>query len=336
MKSAKEYVINILISLVIFAIILSIFDLDEIIEVTMNSNPYFLLLAILAYIIVLIIMSVRIKFILNKLKYKSSFLSTMEANLAGMLASDFTPARSGYFFTAFSLSSKHKIPINDSILTILGPQLFDFAIKATSLVVILILMLNTFEELQENLLFSIVSIVGIFFTIGFFGALIFVKGFIDKFSFIKKVPFGNKIYSLFNLMQKRSHELMNIKWEIVLLTLGSWCAKALEWYLLSKAFGISIFDGGIYDYLFILVFQGAITLIHFIPIPTIAGSGASEAGFAGILYLFGVPLETGIAFALSTRLIMIIVDLVGIKEIIRYAKKEGISKIIKEINSVGH
>lgn len=334
MKNLKEYFANILVTVLAFAVIFYFFDLEKIIEITVNSDYYLIFAAIIVYFIVVSLMVARIKIILDKLKYHPPILSIMESNLAGMLASDFTPARSGYFFTAFSLSSKHKIPINDSVLTIFGPQLLDFSIKAISLVLMFVLILNNFGMLNENLVLTILSIACIFLAIGFFGALIFAKGFIEKFSFIKKLPFGNKIYSLFDLMQKKSYKLMDIKWKIILITICSWLTKAFEWFLVARALNIFIFDGGVLDYLFIIIVHGSVTLIHFIPLPTIAGSGASEIGFSGILYLFGVPLETGITFAIITRLVMIIVDVFGIWEILRYVRKEGIAGILKEIDSL--
>ncbi len=336
MKNLKELLINFGITLLLFIAIFSLFDLNEVVNVLINSDYYFLGLAVLAYIGVVTVMAIRIKMILDELKHHIPFLSLFKSNLAGMIASDFTPARSGYFFTAFSISAKNKIPINNSILTIFGPQLFDFAIKATSLSIMIILILNLFDGFGENILITIGSVVGVFGVIGFFGALVFVKGFVKRFLFLKKIPFGTKIYGLFYLMQENSHKLMNIKWKIIGITFVSWGIKAFEWFLLSKALGIVIFDGGILDYLFILIFQGSTTLIQFIPLPTLAGGGASEAGFAGILFLFGIPLETGLAFALLTRFVMISIDVLGVGEIINYVRKEGVNKMFKEIDSLEH
>lgn len=336
MKNLKDYIINIAITIAIFVLIFSLFEFDKIVEVILNSNYYFLATALVAYFGVVTIMTLRIRMILNKMKYFPSFKSIMESNLAGMIASDFTPARSGYFFTAFSLSSKHKIKINDSILTIFGPQLFDFTIKAVSLSIMIIILLNAIDGFGENILFTLLAIIGIFSVIGFFGALLFLKGFLKKFSIVKKMPFGDKIYSLFYLMQKNSYKLMDIKWKIILITFASWAMKAAEWYLLTRALGITIFDGGIMDYAFMLVFQGTTTLVQFIPLPTLAGGGASEVGFSGLLFLFGIPIETGIAFALLTRGVMIVIDVLGTGELIRYIRKEGIKKVFEEINSMDH
>ncbi len=336
MKNLKDYIINIGITIIIFAIILSIFDISKIIQIILNSNYYFIFAALLLYIILLAVMSIRIREVLVSLDYKFKFIEIFKSNLAGMLASDFTPARSGYFLTAFSLSTKEKIPINDSILTILGPQLFDFTIKAFSLAMMMVIIIDKIEGLKNNIFATIVAIFSIIFVILFLCCLLFMEGFLQKFSFIKKIPLGTKFYSLFDLMQKKSHKLFNIKWKIIGITLTSWAIKGLEWFLIAKALGIVIFDGGILDYLFILIFQGTTTLIQFIPLPTLAGGGASELGFSIILVLFGVSPETGIVFGIITRFVMIIIDSFGAFELIGFIKKEGIKKIFKEISSIDH
>ncbi|MDD5022727.1 MAG: lysylphosphatidylglycerol synthase transmembrane domain-containing protein [Candidatus ainarchaeum sp.] len=336
MKNFKEYAINLVITFILFLVILYFIDIEKVINVVLNSNYYFLGMAVFAYIVVITIMSLRIRIVLNELKHFIPFRSILNSNLAGMLASDFTPARSGYFFTAFSLSSKHKIPISESILTILGPQLFDFMIKVVSLSVIAIVLIDRIDGLQENIFAIIFAIVCIFSVILFFGGLIFINGFIKKFKFIEKFPLIDRIYLLFERMQKKSHKLIKIKYKIVGITFLSWGVKALEWFFISKALGIVLFDGGILDYLFMLVLQGSVTLIQFMPLPTIAGGGASELGASGILLLFGVPIETGIAFALLTRGIMILVDSLGSFEIVNFIRKRGIGKIFNSINSIKH
>lgn len=60
--------------------------------------------------------------------------------------------------------------------------------------------------------------------------------------------------------------------------------------------------------------QPIVTLLQFMPLPTIAGAGVSEAGAAFVLMQFGIGLPQAIAFTLMTRFVMILVDSVGIAE----------------------
>jgi len=335
-RETKGYLIDIIGTIIIFALIFYFFDFKKVFEIIFHSDYYYIVAAIFTYVGVVILMSTRIKIVLDKLNYNIPVLSIIKSNLAGMIASDFTPARSGYFFTSFSLTSKDKVPIHDSLLTIFGPQLFDFIIKAVSLVIILLLIFNNVPGLHNNLLLVLVSVLGIFGVIGFLGALLFVPRLLKKFSFMKQIPFGKWFYSLFSMMGENAHKLLKIKGKIVLITVVSWMFKGLEWFLVSRALGITIFDGGILQYLFIMIFQASITLIQFLPLPTIAGGGASEFGFSGVLFLFGISIEAGIAFALITRMTMIIIDIFGIGEVISYIQKEGLSGFLKELGNIGH
>jgi len=334
LKNLKEYLLNFGITLLLLVIILYFFDFEKIFEIILNSNYYLIFLSLIIYFVVVLTMTYRLKIVLNELKLAISLRELLKSVLAGMIASDFTPARSGYFFVAFSLSSKLKTKINDTLLAIFGPQLFDFTIKALALTTMILFLFNYVGGLENSIFITILSIIGIFSVIGFFGALLFVNGFLENFSFVKTLPVLSKIYSLFSMMQKNSHKLMDIKWKIIGVTLFSWILKGCEWLIISQALGIDIFGNLFYDYLFIMIFQASITLIQFVPLPTIAGGGASELGFSGVLYLVGVPMEIGLAFALLTRIVMIVVDIFGIGEIIWYLKKEGFEGILKDINSI--
>ena len=321
-------------TILIFALIFYFFDFKQTFRIILHSDYMLILLALVSYMFVILWMAVRIRMVAKSLGYGISLIDSIKSNLAGMLASDFTPARTGYFFTSFSLTSKHNIPIHDSLLTIFGPQLFDFTIKAVSLVAVTFLLFDRIGG--HDILFVVLGILAVFGAIGFFGALLFVPNVLKMFEFVKRFPFGDKFYSLFSLMGRNAHKLMGIKWGIIGVTLVSWAFKALEWFFISKALGIGIFDGGIQQYLFMVVFQASITLIQFLPLPTIAGGGASEFGFSGVLFFFGVPIEAGIAFALVTRVTMIVIDLFGIHEVLRYVRKEGVSGLLREISSLGN
>ncbi|MBI5051314.1 flippase-like domain-containing protein [Candidatus Micrarchaeota archaeon] len=332
--SRHKYLINIIGSLVIFGLLFYFFDIGKVLEVLSKSNLLFILIAVFFYILVNLAMSYRIQLVLKKLSMDLKLRQILNSNFAGMLASDFTPARAGYFFTAFSLSSRFKLPIEKTILSIFGPQLFDFTIKISSVAILMLFMVSALKVANMDSGLITLSILIMFATIAFFGLLLVYPPLLEKFSFIKKLKIGRKAFYLFHLMQLNSKSLLEIKWQIVGVTLLSWFFKGIEWYFLAKAVGISILDDGLYMVLFMMIFQGAVTLIHFLPIPTIAGGGTSEAAFTGLLVLLGVKPEIGLAFALLTRGIMILIDSVGIPTIIEYIRKDGFSGLLKELDSM--
>jgi len=94
--------------------------------------------------------------------------------------------------------------------------------------------------------------------------------------------------------------------EITLLTAASWMVKGFEWYLIGLALGISRIP-----WLGYFLIHPLITALSFIPL-TPSGLGFQEGGIVGILYLLGVDLKIGLAFALLARSLLILEDLIGI------------------------
>ena len=145
-----------------------------------------------------------------------------------------------------------------------------------------------------------------------------------------------KIFGFIGRMHEHSGKVMAIKWTIVWVTLLSWAIKGLEWLFLAKALGIGFSGDFIFDFLLMMVFQGAVTIIQFLPIPTLAGAGASEAGFAAILLPFGVSVESGIAFAFMTRMLMIAVDILSLPVILGYLRMHSLEGSLKRISDISH
>jgi len=330
-----RYIWNILFSIIILLILFYFVNVEWLISILFAANPTYLFLAILFYFILNVLMSLRIKTILKELGNNISLKAAIIADFTGMLASDFTPARSGYFFAAFDLSRRLKLPLEKTMISIFGPQLLEFVIKTLCVGILVIFVLNQFSVFENHTAPILLSAVFVLVVILFFSALLFSKKLLSRCSFIKKLPFGKKLFSLFHLMQDNSNVLLKKKWAILSLTVGSWFFKTCEWFCLAKALNISLFEQPLVEFLFIGIFQASITFIQFMPVPTLAGAGTSEAAFAGILFLFGIPLELGLAFGLLTRGLMIFVDFIlGVSNLSVYVEKEKLDGILADIEDV--
>jgi uncharacterized protein (TIRG00374 family) len=336
LENKGKLAISALFAVLFIALLVYFVSPQQVADVLSKADWRYLLLAALCYVGLNALMAFRIQELLGEVGHKISFRSAMEANFAGMSASDFTPARSGYFFTAFLLSSKHDIPIEKTMLAIFGPQMLEFAIKALALAVLVFVVLGQMGILgTSNPLLIIGPILGIFVIIGLFSALLFSPALLETFSFAKRVAVGRKFFFLFHLMQRNSKALLD-KWAVVLgVSLLTWFLKGLEWFCLAKSLGITLNPDPLAELGLFLLIHPSITLIQFIPIPTLAGTGTSEAAFAGLLVLFGVPPATGVPFALLTRALMISIDAVaGIRTILDYIRRESIAGILEDINGV--
>jgi uncharacterized protein (TIRG00374 family) len=294
-----------------------------------GANLLFLALAILAYCAMNLLMSLRVSAILGKMGYKIGARQILPSHLAGMLASDFTPARAGYFFTAFSLSQRFKLRIEKTLLAILCPQLLDFLIKVVSAAALAIFAFGPLLPGHPIIHASII----LAFLAGVLSAalLIFHPSALSLLSFLKAAPYAKQIFLLLHRIRAHSGALYYLKWKIAAITLLSWLAKGAEWLFISYSLGISIYGNVFQDFAFMMLFQAAITLLQFIPLPTIAGAGATEAAFAALLLPLGVAPAKGVAFGLLTRIVVLPIDSFGFPLLSSSIKSKGFNKEIRRV-----
>ena len=333
MNDKKSLIISIMVTVIIVAIITSLIDPSKLIDRLSKTDLLFLSLAILCYLSLNILITLRIKALLEEMGQNVSFFDCLFSHYGGMLASDFTPARSGYFLTAFLLSSQDQGKIEKTLTAIFAPQLLEFLLKVVCTGILTIFLIGRLSGIGSWSLYIMVAIIAIALIVISFLALLFVHGLLEKFSFLKSLPGGKKIYYLFHLMRDNSIHVKNRWKEVLVFTISSWLLKGFEWYFIAQSLGIHIF-GSYYDYLFMLLFQTFLTLTHFLPLPTLAGAGAAEAVGSGVLGLFGVSLESALAFLFITRTLMIVVDLMCLKAIVPLFRKESLTQIIEDINNI--
>ncbi len=334
MEKRFQLLLNLFLSVAIFAIIFYLVGFDKIATTLLSIRPEFFGLAILAYICLNIVMAYRVKIVLASIGDSLPTSDVIKSSLAGMLASDFTPARMGYFFTAFSLSARHKIAFEKTLLAIFGPQLFDFMIKVTSAAILFYLIISMVGggDLVMNAVVLVVFAGGIIAA----ALLVFYPPLLKILSPFESLPLVPKAFDFIRRMHLHSHKVLAIKWQIALLTTVCWFIKGFEWLLISRALGITLSGDFVADLLFMMVFQGAVTIIQFLPIPTLAGAGASEAGFAAILLPFGVPLETAVAFGFLTRMVMIVVDSFSLPVLLDYLHNHSLESSLDKVFKLEH
>ena len=95
--------------------------------------------------------------------------------------------------------------------------------------------------------------------------------------------------------------------------------KAFSWYAVAKAVGMEV----VFEYpesVFYLFFQPLITMLEFVPTPTLAGMGFSEAGGVLALSFFGITAAKATAFMLVIRFNTVALHLPGIEEALKLIK----------------
>lgn len=324
MDMKKSIILQIVISIAIIALVLYASDFEKVLSKISTLNPAYMLLAVLFYIILNLFMAYTIKLILKELKRDVKISEALPASLSGMLASDFTPARSGYLATAFVLSSDEKIPLHKAMVSILGPQIFQFSLKiivgAIAFWYLITYVASSEDGSELRFASMLIGVFILFSMVLFIIFLLFSKNFVKKISFIKIFPYGKEVHSMLLEMQKSSKAIKNLTPQITLILLITWLLKTYEWLFVAKSLGIYL-NTQIPDVVFFAFLQPLITILQFIPTPTLAGMGLSEGGAAVVLSLFGVPYYEGVAFALLTRAMNAFVDLAGIQGVLKVLRK---------------
>jgi len=328
--------INLLVTVAVIAALLYLIDFSRLILILSRAKLEFIAAALGVYLLINALMAVRIWKLLSGLGARVDYFEALKIHFGGMLASDVTPARSGYFFTAFSLSARHNIALGKTMTVVLGPQLLEFFLKIVAGGAVLWLALGKVSVIGNNSVFAALFVLAVLAGVAFFGLLMFSRRFLHCFSFAKRLPFGKKGFYLFELMQRESPVLLH-EWKFLLgLEAVCWLLKSLEWSLYFWALGLSVNGGNMAaDFGFFVIFHALITFMQFIPLPTIAGAGTSEAAAAAILAAFGIPVEAGVAFMFLTRGGMLLADLLGLPAIAEFAKSKNIGEIFEFGERVG-
>lgn len=310
----KAQIVQLLISVLAICAIAYIVDFGEVLQALESAKIEFVLGAIACYFAINLLMAYRIKVLLEDMGQHAKYKDIALAHFSGMLCSDFTPARSGYFATAAVLST-HKVPAGKAVAAILSPQLFDFLLKVVAGGIAIAFMLSALKVDGNSILVQALALGGLFIMLVFAVLLVFSRWFLLLFKGIFSMhPLGAKIWEMLASMQEHSKAVRR-KFPFVLgLLFCTWMLKGAEWMLLGDA--LSIKPEFVYGtFVFYLLLQPLITILQFVPFPTLAGAGLSEAGAIGVMVLFGISAPAAAAFALLTRGIMLLVDLIGLAQI---------------------
>jgi uncharacterized protein (TIRG00374 family) len=324
--------VNGIISLALIAIILNYVGLSDFIKTLGSVNLFMLFLGMVFLLIMDLVMSYRIKMLLDFSKNGIPFLDIIKAHFVGMLCADFTPARSGYFAAAGVLHYKYKVNSEHAMLSIFGPQIFDFGVKVTAGTVALLYLLYHFIGPGKGWI-MIAGSVMLAAVIAVMMLLLFSERFLRMFSFSKRLPVAASAYGLFSRMQQNSHMVVKLTPQILVLIVFSWVAKAISWYFVAKSVGITV-NTGFPEPLFYLFLQPLVTILEFIPTPTIAGMGLSEGGTTAVFALFGIPVAAAATFALLVRFKTTFVHLPAVPEALATLRMGDRDKV-EEGNAIG-
>jgi uncharacterized protein (TIRG00374 family) len=329
-KISSQQIVRILLQVVlmvaIFGALLWYVGIGSLYQALLNVNVGYLLLAFIMYFGINLLFATRLRRVLAKEGVKTSFGKTLLAQYAGMLTSDVTPGRSGYILTPVYLRDQN-VPTSKSLSSILGIQTIEFLAKVLGGVGAVIFLVETVSTETWNLTFTSVAGINLGLLVAGLGIALMLTGAILLAAF----TWSQRAISLFDriansrylkrfaggLMGKleeykeSSHKTRSAIPEIILITTACWILKGFEWYFLGWALGITQIP-----WIGYFLIHPLVTALAFVPI-TPAGIGVQEFGIVGVFALLGVsPVLAGL-FAILSRGLLIIEDLIGLPQVVK-------------------
>ncbi|HEC56347.1 MAG TPA: flippase-like domain-containing protein [Candidatus Syntrophoarchaeum butanivorans] len=308
----KKRLLQVIIGIAIIALILHRLGPYAVYEVFTRIDLSYFIIAAAAYLTYDILMAVRLSYLLKVISnHDIPFQEIFSAHIGGMIASDVTPARSGYFLTPVFLRRKDEnLTLIEGMAAILAPQGIEFILKVAGSLLGAFLLITTLKNvITTPLLFA----GAIFLVLGGLTLLILWSGEESSLKILSKIPVMKRFVDEFARLKEESIKIRSEVPFILLLYMICWVLVALQWMFIGKSLGFNL------SFPIYFLLHPLLSILAFVPI-TPAGLGVMESGMIGVLYLFGIDPAMGFAFSLLVRANTIAVDLIGIREVTLYLR----------------
>ncbi|MFH0885443.1 MAG: lysylphosphatidylglycerol synthase domain-containing protein, partial [Candidatus Micrarchaeota archaeon] len=179
--------LNASVSIILVAILLQMVGLEEVLGQLARMNFIYIILSLLSLFGMDLVMAFRIKMLLDDMKAGIRFIDILRSHFVGMLLADFTPSRAGYFATVAAMRYNYGVPSDKALLSIFGPQMFDFIFKVVAGSIAILYIIFVFIGPGQGLVliagaFAISAIILLMLLI------MFSRRFLAIFSFARGLP----------------------------------------------------------------------------------------------------------------------------------------------------
>lgn len=296
-ESNKFRCLQIIIGISIILFLVLTINVSEMSDAFSRSAGYLLLLAVFVYAFNNIVMSYRLHYITKTIGKKLRFKNVFLAHMAGMIASDVTPAKVGYMYAAVPLK-RNGLAVETSISAILFCYISDAIIKVVVVVLGTLYLSRSINfplELQNILNTGIV--LSVLLIIGF---LFFFSSMFSSSTILRSTKFGATITEI----SEESNKFWNILPALMFFSIIGWVFRGIEWYLLAKAFDLNL------DVIVAFISYPLTAILSFAQF-SIFDVGIQDIGvhqFFGLLGLVG----SSFLFIIALRSIHLLVDSIGL------------------------
>lgn len=282
-------------------------DISKLKSVSFDVVPF--ILGIFAYFGLNIILSYRIKFLLEKMQSDVDFKCILISHLGGMIVGDVTPGRSGYLLTSKFLNVYCGCKTEKGLAAIIAPQGIEFLIKGLGAGIAIIYLIIK-SEIVKDLLF-----------VFFFGILALILGAIlflgiswlneqKSRKLLEKIPYFSTHSHRLENFKNHSIQIKPYIFQIIILSILGWFFVGAQWYFVGKSVGLNL------TFLDFFLLHPLITTLMFVPI-TPAGLGIMESGAVVALYLLGIEPSVALIFTILARANSIVGDLPGLYPLLK-------------------
>lgn len=301
-------IISTLIGISILFYIIFTLDAEKILDLILRIRVGYFIIAGIFYFFVELSASILLKIAISR---DIPFIEILKSHLLGMLYSNATPGRVGYYYVAFSLARKSNSSRSEIIGILTLFQGLNFLVKIF-LCMISAIYFSEFIVSQESRIylflissFPIIIVIGILISI--------YTNILNRI--IAGTPILNLILGYVEKMQYACREIEGGRiHRMILLLLIGWLLMGFQFYFISKSLNFDI------NYLAALMLQPLLTTITFVPISP-SGIGIAEGGSSLLFKIIGLTLENGVAFMLLVRFNSILVDSLGLLDLRRFPTK---------------
>lgn len=282
------------VGLVIFIFILSQIDLNKLLQIITEINPYLLALALAVNGIIILLKSLKWKFIVNTIAPRFTLYQSVIGFLVGFSLSIITPGKIGDFVKALYVKDKEH-SLGEALSTVIIERLIDIIFLFLFGFLALLILFNIMGI--EILSFGIMAVLGTCLIFGVY--ILFNKTLISKilrpfFNIIVPASFKNKVSDIYNEFYNGLHKFIhNRRAAVSSISIGliSWVFTPIYAYLIALSIQLDI------SFLLIAISVPIISILDLLPI-SISGIGTRDAA---LIFLFGIEsisAEQTIAFSL--------------------------------------
>lgn len=306
----KRKLAQVLIGIAILALLFYKIDIHEVMEAIRSVNIMLFVAAACSYLCYNLFMAYRLYYLLGTMDSKVGFTHSFFAHIAGMIASDVTPGRAGFFLVPYFLKNRTNTSITVAMAAILAPQGIEFILKVVGGSIGLVFFITVISmDISASMLVSLCIGCCIFAGLGVIILWTLWTRETLSGSLLARIPFIRQFQDEYKSMKEKSFLIRDSIHVILILYLICWLFLALQWQLIGLSLGIT----GLSFWTYFLL-HPLITILRFVPV-TVSGLGLMEGTTALMFLLLGIPNGEvlGLSFALVVRLNMILVNCIGLK-----------------------